>query len=523
MDNRQIDPSSEIKPMTELDNIQGAPAQEKVQNSPIPPATSTPPSLESLAAEPLPHEEQNPLQSTPPKPEPPVKVAQTPPTAPPPPPDYVPPKAPAPPPNYLPPQPKISVAPPQGGIGRGAVISRGMGRIWTIIAVLILALLLLAGTFFLFFYRATININPTPAADTITLDGKQIPPGKVKVMPGPHSLVVKKTGYISLNLNRNFKINQKLDLGNLKLEKAITPEVIASGGTHPVLSGNGLQVNFTSSDGHLETFPIQRQGKTYAISPLSVGTYTTIRELIYGQNNGFAFVLDAQALKVIDFKKTNLVDQLEAILPPDPSKIHSFSTNDLQSDSFGSPNSQIVYDFKTDTDWFLYLADSEHKQSQILMQIDPKVFTSMSVDWGQNTRQILLLGGTAGIYDLPTRSFERISDQTGFVSGSWGPRAQYAVAVKSDGELFVLKNSTLEDTNVSVENGVFAWVSKNEVVAQTATGTVKINFDTGAVINYAEIAGLQNSSFIAVSGNTIFFSDAEGLKTATLQENYYGV
>lgn len=585
MDNKPTDSSSEIKPISELGVDQDAPTNEQVQNPSPPPnppgneqtalsgqtqsiqqpsvASSSPPSIESLAAEPFPEEEKNeivqpkPIEqspkaspqpeaivSAPPvaqevpvkpeiaelEPEPTAKPPQAfpsaplpPPTAPPPPRGYVPPQAPSPPPGYTPPQQKLSVAPPTDKIGRGAVIQRGAGGIWTIIIVLIIALLLLAGTFFLFFYRATINISPTPAADTITLDGKAISPGKVKVMPGEHSLIVKKSGYISLNLSRDFKINQKLDLSALELKKAIVPEVVAVGAKHPVLSGDGLQVNFTSSDGHLLTFPVQRQGKTYTISPLSVGTYSSIRELIYAKDNGFAFILDTQALKVIDFKKTNLVDQLEAILPPDPAKIHSFTTNEIQSESFGTPNSQIIYDFKTDYDWFLYLADSEHKQSQILMQIEPNVFTSMSLDWGQNARQVLLLGGSAGIYDLPTRSFERISEETGFASGSWGPQAQYAVALKATGELYVLKNSALEDIGISVQNNAFSWVSPNEVVAQTENGPVRVNFDTGSVINYAEIAGLQNSSFIAVSGNTIFFSDAEGLKTATLQENYYGV
>lgn len=548
MDQQPKSPNEDIKPIGELDAPPASSAETPPANpgGEIPPSAPTPvesgpPSLESLAAQEIPDEK--PVEIKPPEPisskpeqtkqaltEPKAEEAPRPtPAAPPPPPGYRPPEAPS---ASLPPQDipvgkmPLPAAPPKAPappIGSSAIIHRSGNRLLTIVSVVVATLLVLGLAFFLFFYRATLVINPTPAADKITLDGKEIAPGSYKLMPGDHNLTVSKSGYITLSLTQHFSINQKLDLDSLQLQKAIAPTLIEKGATRNSISGDGNYVNFVSPEGQLQATTVSAQGGKYPVTPLSVGLYPTIRELIFGQDNTFAFILDDQAFKVLDFKKTNLVDQKEAILPPDATRINSFSTNKVKSDAFGSANSQIVYDLKTDTDWFLYLADRDHKQAQILMQIDPNVFSSMSIDWGQNQRQLLLVGGSAAIYDLPTRDFEEISDETGFVSGSWGPSAKYAVAVKDDGELYILKNGELQDQNLKAKNGIYTWISASEIVGINDQGAFKINFDTSSTINYAEIVGLQNSSFIAVSGNSIFFCDAEGLKIAPLKENVYGI
>ena len=554
MNDQQNNLGEDIKPIGEIGERKDVPAI-----TPVPPtlqgASQAPPqsgggpvSIEALAAEPLPgdetKEQRSPAEPVPvegeKKPEvsatepkletsvPDKKIElkpetkpNTPPVAPPPPPGYRPPEAPtvpSPGPSIEPIRaPKIPL-PPTGG---AAVIKRTGGRLQAVITIVISTILVLGAAFYFFFYRATLTINPSPAADKITLDGREIAPGRYKVLPGDHTLVVSKTGYITLDLTRHLSINQKVDLSGLQLKKSLAGELITKGATRDSISADTKLVNYVSPEGQLQNVPVSAQNGAYPASALSVGLYPTVRELIFSQDNSFAFILDGQALKVLDFKKTNLVDQKEALLPPDASRISSFSTNAVKSDAFGEANSQIVYDLKTDNDWFLYLADRDHKQAQILMQIDPASFSSMSLDWGQNPRQILLLGGSAAIYDIPTRDYQTISDETGFISGSWGPQAKYAVALKGDGELYVLKDGILQDQNVKAKNRAFSWISQSEVVALSNQGAYKINFDTGQTINYAEIAGLQSSSFIAVSGSSIFFCDTEGLKVAPLKENAY--
>ena len=402
-----------------------------------------------------------------------------------------------------------------------ATIQRSSSRPLKILLIILVSIVALAGIFYLFFYRATIYVNPSPPADKITLDGSQVQPGSYKVLPGVHSLRVSKEGYISLNLTRNFKIGQRLNLGNLPLQKALTPQLVSKGATQVMNSQDHKLVNFVSDTGQIKTFEPTQKDNTFTLAALSIGTFTNIRKLMFSSENNFAFILDNQAFRVVDFTQSDLINQLEEILPPPAAAIHSFSTNSVDGDFFGHANSQIVYDLKTEDDWFLKLADRDHKQSQILMQIDETQFSTISMDWGQNPRAILLTGGIAGTYDLPTRIFQKISTETGFVSGSWGPNATYAVCLKEDGSLYVLKDNNLENTKFKTVGDSLTWLDENQAMIVSDGQPVLINFDTGKTINYAEINGLQQSSFIAVSGNFIFFITPDGLQAGQLQESPY--
>jgi hypothetical protein len=267
----------------------------------------------------------------------------------------------------------------------------------------------------------------------------------------------------------------------------------------------------------------QKQGGNYNIAALSVGSYLNIRDLIFGADNKFAFILDKDFLRIVDFSRSDLVNQQETKLPPSAANIHSISTNSVAGQFFGDANSQIVYDLKTDNDWFLILADRNHTSSQILMQIDPKEFdlSNISIDFGQNPRAILLAGDIAGIFDLPTRVFTKVSDEKGFSFCQWGLGAKYGLCVKSDGSLYKLQDGKLTNFNLKINSTMTSWISPSEFYVVVEGRPVKVNFDTGQTINYAEIAGLQNGSFIAVSDKTIFFTDKEGLKAGDLKTDVY--
>jgi len=423
-------------------------------------------------------------------------------------------KAPPSPPPPSPPQPHSPVKPPPS-----AVIKRGMGRLGIILEILAGAIILATIIFFVFFYRVQININPTPNPDKILLDGKEVSPGIYKLMPKRHSVIITKEGYISFREDKKFRFGEKQNL-NFKLVPIKDSKLIVPGATMPSLSPNGKTINFVSSDGKLSSVSADPRDKQIPIA-LSNGSYQNIRQLLFSDNLSFALLLDSEALRVIDFRRSDLINQIEAKLPPLASAIHSVTWNQGKSQYFPEENSKIVYDFDVDYGWTLMLANRNHTQSEALMQIDKKNFSSMHLDWGENPTKILLSGGELGVFDLTNRQYQTISKQANFKWAKWGPKGTYAIALDDQNNVYVLKEDKLTKTSLKSKPGLITFIAENEIILVDEGRPISFNFDTMSTINYAEIKGLENSTAISASAYEIYFTDSDGLKEAQISELPY--
>jgi len=407
-----------------------------------------------------------------------------------------------------------------GQVGPSAKIKRSGIPVLKIILVILLVLVLAGFIFFLFFYRATIVVNPTPAPDKITLDGKQVKPGTYKVMPGVHLLEVAKEGYVSLNLNKKFSTNEKYNFTG-KLVAAVKPELVDGAGELPRLSANGKAVNFVKGSGKLAELTFNSSGKI-AIEELSVGSYQGVREVLFSADNKFALILDQSNLRLLDFTKRDLVNQTEAVLPPAASTISSVTWNATASSSFAKPNSRILYDLKSSYAWDLITADRNHQNSDIAMQIENEGFDNLRLDWSQSEREILVVGGSACTFDIVSRTnCQSVSDKKDFVWGQWGLGGKYAILIDKGDEAWLLKNGQVQDLNIKSGINLISWISANEAYFEVEGRVVRVNFDTGVRINYADIEGLKSATSFAVLDNQVVFSDSQGLKKAVLEENSY--
>lgn len=401
-----------------------------------------------------------------------------------------------------------------------AVIKKGGSPRWLKISALILVILLAGGfAYFWFFYQIVITIDPTSAPDQITLNGKTIGTGKHRLLPGNVSLQITKSGYSSYVLNRNINPGEKIDL-NFSFVKETSSELVAAGATLATKSFDGKVVDFVSANGKI-MLAVPQENEAARTSELSVGTFKKPTKFFPSNDNAFAVILDSEALKVVDFLKSDLINQLEAKLPPDPTLISDFTLNRSDSRYAEGVNSRIIYDLKTDYGWNLILADRNHKKSEIIMDLSDSNFSNLSLDWGNNADNVLLTGGELGKLNLANRSYEKISDKNNFVTASWGPKGTYGFAQDSAGEIFKIKGNQVESTGQKTKVGQVNWVDEKSIVFVDANKPVVFNFDTKAKIIYAEVSGLQNSDFVAVLGKKIFFVDSTGLKEAKLVENPY--
>ena len=401
--------------------------------------------------------------------------------------------------------------------GPAAVVKRGAPRFVKVLLITLAIVALGAAAFFLFFYRAQISIFPTPTADKILLDGQEVQVGKFRLSPGVHSVVIEKDGYISYRTERDFKINERLDL-SLPLQEATKPTLVAAKARLASVAKDGRSVNFLSGEGVLSSFA----GTGSTATALSNGTYNNVRQLIFSDQNDYAFILDAEALRILDFARSDTLNQVEAKLPPAASLVHSISSNSGESQYFPSPNSDIFYDMESSSSWDLILANRAHTQAQIVMSLDKNRFSTIRLDWAQNDRRVLLVGGELGVLDLATREYQQIEAEGDFVAGSFAPGGQYALALDTSGEVYLAKDLKAQKLNLQSASGQIFWLSASEAVVVSAGRPVKYNFDTNLVTNYAEISGLKSADSLVAMNNVVYFTDTEGLKSAPLAENTYG-
>ncbi len=397
--------------------------------------------------------------------------------------------------------------------GKKAVIKRSGSRILTIIISVIVILAVAGIAFYLFFYRATLTINPKPTPDLITLDNNQISSGTYRINPGRHQIVVKKQGYVSYAIDRNIGIGEKINI-DFTFEKQPQGKIIANGASNVLLSSDQNFIIYQGGDGRLYSLKINGDSNPEAISQ---NTYQQIRTLLVSQNNQFALLLDKDALRIIDFKLQDLVSQTETNLPPLASAIGSVTWNSAVDNLFTQPNEHIIYDIKTDYGWDLILANRSHTQSEILMQIDKNRFDNIKLDWTSNPKKILVAGGELGIIDLPSRSYSQlIKNDQRIVSAKWSPHATRFAAMSLDEKIY-----TGDDTGASeldnFSGKLYGWVDDNQLAAISEGRLSVYRFDTEEVINYAEINGLESCQSFAIKEGIIYFADSEGLKSASLQ------
>jgi len=402
---------------------------------------------------------------------------------------------------------------------KAVIARRGFPR-WLTIVLSGLALLLVGGfAYFWFFYQVVVKIEPKETPDKIVINGKEVSLGTYRLMPGKNQIEISKDGYVSYKVERDLETGEKIDL-NFSFQKELPPTLLAAQASDIQRSYDGTVVDYKTKDGRF-MLAVPSQKEAARTTELSVAGYLNPKKYFVSDDNTFAVLIDDEALKVASFVKSDLINQVEAKLPPDPKKISDFTLNRGSTVYAAEPNSKIIYDLKTDYGWNLIFADRNHQKSEIIMDLTGSKLTNLKLDWGNSPKRVLLVGGEIGVLTLSDRSYQKISDKNDFVSGSWGPKGIYGVAQNSAGEIFKIKDNKVESTGFKTGAGQIAWVDEKKVIFLDQDKPVVFDFDTKIKINYAEVSGLSGAKTLTVIGAKIFFADSAGLKEASLTEDPY--
>lgn len=416
--------------------------------------------------------------------------------------------------------PQAPAAPMPSQPGKKAVIKRSGGDTgWVKYILLAFAVLVIgAGVFYYFFYRVTFEINPTPTPDKILLDSNQVQPGTYRVKPGVHTLDIEKAGYISYISSRKYSFGEHIVL-NFKFQAEKTPIISIAGAKLETLSSDKSLLFFLDSNSSIAVTNLS--DATGKVTELSNGQYPTARIMKVSKDESFALVLDNEAIKIINFNKTDLINQSETKLPPLASGIHSITWDNNESQYFPAANSKILYDLQSSTSWDVFLANISHTQADIILQIDKNVFPNLFMDWGDNQNKVLITGGEIGVLDISKRDYQKIATDKQFSWGRWSPDGQKAVAVDTQGGVWVYQNNSLTRLPFDSKPSLVNFIDNINIAAVSQGRPVKYNFDTKQETNYAEVKGLTESSTFITKADVFYFETADGIFSGKFEASGY--
>lgn len=440
-----------------------------------------------------------------------TKLAENPP-APPPPPSAPIPDA----------KPVSSAEPPQIPTepGKKSVIKRTGGEggwvKYLILAIIILALGGLA--FYYFFYQVTLNINPSPTPDRILLDNREVKPGIYRVKPGIHSLDIEKKGYVSYLSSRKYSFGQKIVL-NFEFEKEKSPALSSDSGRLMSISEDKNFLFFLDNNNTIAYLNLNDQaGKTTQLSTIA---YPSARILKISKDKTFGLVADSEALKIINFAKTDLINQTEVKLPMQISQIHSITWNNNESQFFSKANEKMLYDQKSSSSWDVFLDTPSHSEPNIIMQVDQNVLPQLSLDWGESPNQALVTGGELGVLDISKRDYKKISSEKKFIWGKWGPGGKRAIVVDSEGGVWSLAENKLEKLPFTSAPGLVDFIDASNIAAAMGARPIKYNFDTKLSTSYAEVKDLSQSVSFITKNDLFYFETVKGIFSGRFEEAPY--
>jgi len=417
---------------------------------------------------------------------------------------------------------KRQIAPAPLPVGQAAIIKRTHARFKAILLVIAGLIFVSTAVFFIFFYRAQFNLNPSGGADQIIVDGKLVAAGVHKVAPGKHSIEIKKEGYVTFRQSREYKINERVNI-SLSLIKATEPELVEQGGGRVMQANTTRFVFIMLSDGRIASVASEPAAGEIKAYPLTNGSYQSARKILFSDDNSYAIILDTSEVKVVSFSRSDALNQTEGKLALDGQKINSITWNTGMSDYVAEPNSKLIYDVRGATSWDMMQSDVDLTKSAILMRIDPNRFSDPSIDWAGSQKTVLIVGGEAGAFDIASRSYTKLGDGTNYRWGGWGPNGKYAIVLDAEGESYLLKDTTLSKIGLRTTPYLISWVSPEKAIIVSEGRPVSVDFDNDARINYAEINGLKDADSAVVQQGRIFFSDKAGVKSAPLTENIYKI
>lgn len=401
--------------------------------------------------------------------------------------------------------------------GPHAVIAKKSSNRPNKIIIAIVALLILAGAiFFLFFYRVRVLVGTNPAPDKVTVDGTVISSKSFYLMPGKHKIVIERKDSVSYFVNRNFNKGEKLNL-NFTFKPAPKAGLIETGAT--MLQGVQSKIYFVNADKSVG-YLFGGDKTSVDIIKATNATYPTIKKYSLTEDGEILMVLDNEAIKLIDQAGSDIVNQAQAKLPFDGSKIGTFDSNPSGNSYFDGANKYIAFD-QTDSQWILRLVSRDLARDEIVSTLDSTKYKNLKIEWLSDNQTIVLTGGYIGKIELTSRTYSELSTETNFSFSKASPDGAKILAVNSDGKGVVFEQDKSHDIDLPNLAPTCYFIDNSSALLYSNGRLVEYNFDTGNSIGYAGGEQVLLPTGLAIYGETLYYTNTQGLFAIDLVKEEY--
>lgn len=311
----------------------------------------------------------------------------------------------------------------------------------------------------------TINIAPTPDADSITINGKKVEIGTKKRLPGTLNVKIEKNGYLTyekkLRLNFHGTLNINPQLKEIPVAKEVADKAI--GPLTAAASVGGVKA--ISSDKQFLTWARPKKGNETSIETLNLNyeALPDIQSVQYPTDQRFALLQRSGEIGILDFASTDATSQ----------DYETFGT-DIRSIALSDNGDEVFYwQYSPDVkkNFLVRQSISRDRTDRYFDQplIDQLGLTNPILRWSHDNKYVLAIERKIVLIDIINRQAKIITYDKD-ISDAWiTPDNKKIVAITAEGKLITVDTSAAETANNNAESGT------ESTTTQTSSTTTSSN------------------------------------------------
>ncbi|MBI2589864.1 PD40 domain-containing protein [Candidatus Berkelbacteria bacterium] len=393
-------------------------------------------------------------------------------------------------------------------------------RIWLLSG---LVLLLIGGViFFLFFWKATLSVSPTPAEAQVSVgDALGIGSLTTKLSPGESKVMVSLLGYLPYTQILELKTNEKRSL-EIELRKLPIPQELI-GDRIQYLALDAERESLLYLNGGTKT--IERLFLENLLEPrhdsITPARFGGITEFVWSPNRQLAFFREGDALKQYDFHRYDLTNQTTKDWP-----------TGIGSIDWRPDGEKVAYYYEPGGgEKSLIRANKDNGELERIFNFQSTDISNPTLFWSPDGKKIAILTQKLYIFDVFSKSLAELQTNGSVKEARWLPTSDRLLYQENNGRLTVinLENQRTElSLNGSVADCAF-FADGSALVHASGSGQIaefiKVAFDNSVQTPYlfdAAITELAPTNLLlAPDEKTLFFTSNGKLYALALDDGIY--
>lgn len=387
-------------------------------------------------------------------------------------------------------------------------MNQGLKRI---IFIIIGVILITAVLYFLFFFRATVIINPEPSNAQIEIAGK-VSLGKttIKLMPGTHRLKITSPGYVAFDQDITAKVSQRSEL-NIKLKTEPKLEKISNyPGQFVTTTLDGKSLLYLSNNGKtiykVDNVLASENFSSYAITP---DVFSDVANILWHPDKELAIIrYNDGDTSLYDFNRYDLLHQEKKDWG-----------GGIKGISWRSDGEKIIYYFEPGNgEKSLIRANKDNSGMERIFDMRPYSLIDPAVYWSADQKTVLLVSGELHVFDVYTKTLKKIEGINAVTSAQFTPDSQ-KILYEKKGSLFIIGIDGKDNQDLGIQTTLkkLTWFDEasfvyavreagkntDSLLKYNLVSKEQISFDYGS-------SGAVNASGLIISSdkNKLFFTDS---------------